>query len=73
MVIEEVLSWFAFYSSPVPDQTGHSQAGGLVRGTHKYTILHMRSIEYHSKSGLRAGGFQERENVLSLVRDGHAA
>jgi len=26
----------------------------------------MRSIEYHSQSGLRVGGFQERENVLSL-------
>ena len=33
----------------------------------------MRSIEYHSQSGLRVGGFQERENVLSLVRDGHDA
>jgi hypothetical protein len=32
MVIEEVLSWFAFYSSPIPDQTGHSKADGLVLG-----------------------------------------
>ena len=26
MVFVEVLSWFAFYSFPIPDQTGHSQA-----------------------------------------------
>ena len=73
MVFVEVLSWFAFYSSPIPDQTGHSQACGLVRSTHINIPYYIRSIEYHSQSGLWAGGFQERENVLSLVRDGHDA
>jgi hypothetical protein len=38
MVIEEVLSWFAFefafYSSPIPDQTGHSQAPGFAFGSY---------------------------------------
>ena len=73
MVFVEVLSWFAFYSSPIPDQTGHSQAPGQVRSAHINIPYYIRSIEYHSQSGLWAGGFQERENVLSLVRDGHDA
>ena len=70
----EVLSWFAFYSSPIPDQNGHSQAPGQVRSAHINIPYYIRSIEYHSQSGLWAGGFQlSRENVLSLVRDGHDA
>ena len=32
MVFVEVLSWFAFYSSPIPDQTGHSQAPSAWSG-----------------------------------------
>ena len=56
-----------FYSSPIPDQTGHSQADGLVRGTHKYmyTILHV--IYRVSLAVWVAGGRVSRERECAVA------
>jgi hypothetical protein len=76
MVIEEVLSWLLGLPFILPQsltRPGIPQAPTVWLGGHKYTILH--AIYRVSLAEWVAGGrvSRERENVLSLVRDGHAA